>query len=339
MDRGIMERCHAKLIDVAQVRGTITYGDLARFLHVANQSVGVYLDPIYEEEIAQGRPDLTVVVVYPKTGMGRYNSRGRHVRSVKVDSNNDDDVRAYRDELNHVYEYWSREPSRNYPPGAPTRNGTSRGTFSERILQGDSGYSTMSDLSWENFELGFWHPFGPHSRETAEDIIHRKRRETERNGWTLWSFKYRTRETLDEWYRALSSAKQRGPVFVFCSRSCSSVDPAAKPGARAEVIDCKEYRLVGHDDAHWQPIPNLIRVPHSFNPGKTVVFAFVVRRVHHPIKPFQHPAVRWLSLGKWHEERPHTRLEFLIRRGGKIAMPDVSAVLELKPPYLAVVKR
>src|SRR6476619_8076073 len=108
MDRRIMERCRDKLIEVARVRGTITYSDLARVLNVVSQSVGVYLDPIYEEEIAQGCPDLTVVGVYSKTGMGRYNSRGRQVRSVKVDPNNDDDVRAYRNELNRVYEHWSR---------------------------------------------------------------------------------------------------------------------------------------------------------------------------------------------------------------------------------------
>jgi hypothetical protein len=44
MNKEIMERCRAKLIEVARVRGTITYSDLAGFLGVANQSVGVYLD-------------------------------------------------------------------------------------------------------------------------------------------------------------------------------------------------------------------------------------------------------------------------------------------------------
>ena len=54
MDRRIMGRCRDKLIEVARVRGTITYSDLARDLNVASQSVGVYLDSIYEEEIAAG---------------------------------------------------------------------------------------------------------------------------------------------------------------------------------------------------------------------------------------------------------------------------------------------
>jgi hypothetical protein len=38
----------------------------------------------------------------------------------------------------------------------------------------------VSDLSLENFELGFWHPFGSHGRESPEDIINRKRSETEK---------------------------------------------------------------------------------------------------------------------------------------------------------------
>jgi hypothetical protein len=65
---------------------------------------------------------------------------------------------------------------------------------------------------WETFEYGFWHPFGQHGRETPSDIINRKCREIERNGWTLWSFQYRTPER----HREMSGV--RGSVFVFCSR-------------------------------------------------------------------------------------------------------------------------
>jgi hypothetical protein len=52
--------------------------------------------------------------------------------------------------------------------------------------------------NWADFELGFWHPFGSHGRESPEDIISRKRSETDKNGWTLWSFQYRRPEALDE---------------------------------------------------------------------------------------------------------------------------------------------
>jgi hypothetical protein len=75
---------------------------------VANQSVGLYLNPIYREEMAARRPDLTVVVVYADTGMGRYNSRGGPAQSVRVDPKKDADVRAYKDELTAVYKQWSK---------------------------------------------------------------------------------------------------------------------------------------------------------------------------------------------------------------------------------------
>jgi len=71
--------------------------------------VGVYLNPIYKDEITQGRPDLTVVVVYPKTRMGRFNSRGGAAQSVVVNPKNPDDVNAYQDELKRVYEQWASE--------------------------------------------------------------------------------------------------------------------------------------------------------------------------------------------------------------------------------------
>jgi hypothetical protein len=198
----------------------------------------------------------------------------------------------------------------------------------------DRGLSTM-DLNREDFELGFWHPFGSHGRESPEDIINRKRTETDKNGWTLWSFQYRRPDALDEWCRELSFAKPRGPVVVFCSMGHSTIDPD-RPGTLTRTADCRRYRFVG--DESGQAVPSLIRVPHPFRPGKTVASAFVVRRVHHPIKLFQPPFVEWFSRGKWHESAVPTRPEYLVRRGGKIAIRNIRAVLELQPPYLAVVK-
>jgi hypothetical protein len=108
MNTELMQKCREKLIEVARIRGTIPYGALAKFLGVANQSVGVYLNPIYEREVAEGRPDLTVVVIYPKTGMGRYNSGGKQAQSIVVDPKNLDDVQAYKEELALVHKQWSR---------------------------------------------------------------------------------------------------------------------------------------------------------------------------------------------------------------------------------------
>ena len=107
IDQQITVRCKTRLIAVARARETITYSALASFLGVANQSVGLYLNEIYAEEIALRHPDLTVVVVYAETGMGRYNSRGGPAQSVRVDPDNQSDVQAYRAELQRVYDHWA----------------------------------------------------------------------------------------------------------------------------------------------------------------------------------------------------------------------------------------
>jgi hypothetical protein len=162
------------------------------------------------------------------------------------------------------------------------------------------------ESGWEDFEFGFWHPFGSHGRESPEEIINRKRSETEKNGWTLWSFQYRRPESLDEWYRQLTLAKPRRPVVVFCSTGGSAVDPD-RPGSLTRTADCREYRFVGSDDADWRPVPPLIRVPHPFGPKKDVASAFVVRCVHHPVKLRQRPFVEWFKGGKWDERKIPTR--------------------------------
>ena len=120
------------------------------------------------------------------------------------------------------------------------------------ILPDLSTKSHTLDLNWEDFELGFWHPFGSHGRESPEDIISRKRSETDKNGWTLWSFQYRRPEALDAWYRELSFAKPRGPVVVFCSMGHSAIDPD-RPGTLTRTANCMRYRFIG--DGSWRAVP------------------------------------------------------------------------------------
>ena len=147
---------------------------------------------------------------------------------------------------------------------------------------------SASKVAWP-FDFSFWHPFGQHGRESPKDIIHRKREEIERNGWTLWSFQYRRAESLDDWYRELSCAVAARPVFVFCSRGRSAIDPD-RPGAQVNTRDCRRYRMVGGRESH--KVPDSIRVPHPFGPGKSQASAFVVKRVHHPINGFEGPLVQ-----------------------------------------------
>src|SRR5205807_10456161 len=91
------DKCRQKLIEVAKARQTIYYSELARHLGMENQDpvIGNYLDTIYEDETRSGRPDLTLVVVYKKTRLVRFNYRGKPTRTVTVDEAN----------LNHLASY------------------------------------------------------------------------------------------------------------------------------------------------------------------------------------------------------------------------------------------
>jgi hypothetical protein len=189
-------------------------------------------------------------------------------------------------------------------------------------------------VSYTRFDFAFWHPFGPAALEDPIEILERKRGEIKRNGWT------------PNWYELLSA----GPngVFVFCSEGRGARDPAVvTPSNR--TVDCQSYRFIG--DQEWQPMPEEIRVPHPFRPaGTKLASAFKVRSIVYPVEPFQKvwpsisgtelPTVEWFSLkrkGPWCQDKIPFRGEFLIRPGGTTPMRNVRAILELEPPYLAVV--
>ncbi len=193
------------------------------------------------------------------------------------------------------------------------------------------------------FQIGFWHPFGAHSNEPPEEILSRKCKEiTSNEGWTLWSFQYRRIETLDRWLHELVSAKP-DKVWVFCS-SGKANDPATR-ATTAEVVDCRSYCFIG--ETQWRPIPDRIRVPHTFQPGKSrFASAFVVQRIIHPLPPNKMSDIEWLRRGEWRQHGMSiyrdglpTHGEFLIRPGGTTKMRPFRAILELRRPYLAVVSR
>lgn len=190
-------------------------------------------------------------------------------------------------------------------------------------------------MAFEDFDLAFWHPFGPHGKETPNEILQRKQREVEVNGWTLWSFQHRP--MIKHWYGELSAGPIK-PVYAFCSDSRHAVDPD-REGTLAKATPCKQYRFVGESDLEFKPIPSAISVPHPFRPGKWMASAFVVSRIIYPIGQFERFAVVWFSPtnGPWCQSPLPTRGEYLIRRGGTASIRPIRAVLELKPPYLAVV--
>jgi len=181
-------------------------------------------------------------------------------------------------------------------------------------------------MNYDEFEIGFWHPFGPFGKRTIQQIVEWKRDEAETNGWTLWTFQHRRERTFDVWRERLPSAPRR--VLVFCSNSPRAKDPGAR-------VDCSYYRFAG--SAEWRPVPEGIRVTCPCV-GKKLASAFVVQRVIFPAERFERP-VNWLSVTKnvVCEGPVPTRGEYLIRPGGTCRMRRVWAVLELKFPYLAEV--
>ena len=184
-------------------------------------------------------------------------------------------------------------------------------------------------MNYADFQIAFWHPFGPHDRESAEEIIARKRSEIENNGWTFWSFQ---RRNTDEWKRVLSIARGQ-PVFVFCSEGKGAIDPA-REGSNSQPISCRSYCFA--PAGNWVPMPDKIKVPHPFRPNKSLASAFIVERIFHPIEEFSSPSVEWLRKSSgWDQSKVPTRGEYLIRRGGINRMRRVRAVLELKSPFLA----
>jgi len=185
---------------------------------------------------------------------------------------------------------------------------------------------------WDNFQIGFWHPFGPYTGLSAAQVLDWKSCEVERHGWTLWSFVYSS--SAAAWLDLLADVQ--GPVYALCSDSPGARDPDAHQG----TLLASQYRYF--PDTLWQqmPDPTIMKVTNPFKRQGLALGFKVIRvvRLEPVVPPF---GVEWYSRGErsWHSEKMPTRGEFLIRRGGNTTPRRVCAVLELARPYLAVLRR
>jgi len=176
------------------------------------------------------------------------------------------------------------------------------------------------------FEIGFWHPFGPHAGETAEEIIKRKQKEIEKNGWTLWSFQFR--KNLSDWFDEINKANPKN-VLVFCSKGKGAKEPKSKTKL------CSHYTPV--DNTEPIKIPSRVKIPHPMG-KRTKGSAFIVKRIIYPIPdPIYAPSIEWIKKGQWQVATLPTRPEYLIRAGKGQPTREFRAILELRPPYLAEV--
>lgn len=193
----------------------------------------------------------------------------------------------------------------------------------QRVILSYSGIKIMKKIS-DIFEIGFWHPFGPHGGETPEQIINRKRKEISKNGWTLWSFQFR--KTLKSWHQEIMKTKPN-KVLVFCSNGNGARDPL---GNRK---NCNYYVPINTTDP--KKIPASVKIPHPMG-KKTKASAFIIKNI---ISPIQNEPIKigWLKNGKWQTNKLPTRPEYLIKAGKGQPMRKFRAILELQYPYLAEV--
>jgi hypothetical protein len=111
-------QCRRLLCEAAKRRETITYGALATPLRLKSprQEWNTVLGPIANDEVNKTGHDLTLVVIYatgPARGLGRYFSNirgGAPPQSDTLDPRNPQQVAAYRDALEQVFNRYATVP-------------------------------------------------------------------------------------------------------------------------------------------------------------------------------------------------------------------------------------
>ncbi len=191
----------------------------------------------------------------------------------------------------------------------------------------------IDDRIGETSLRAFWHCFGVHAKESPAHIISRKRCEIEaNNGWTLWSFNGKRTETIELWVSELRRSNS-SHVYVLCSKSRNAVDP------KGTSAFARSFKIAGEGDRTWQPIPDTIKVPHPFG-SKSTASAFVVSHVFQPSDIELNPEVQWFCVGSktWRLDNIPTRGEYLLRPGQGSKLRPISAILELKEPFVVQIR-
>ncbi len=217
--------------------------------------------------------------------------------------------------------------------------------------------------------IAIWHPFGFHGKESPEKILSRKRQEILANGWTLWSFRHMTCQTIKMWMQEINNEKPEH-VLVLCSAGKYTKDPYKKIKHKNKSIPsiklAKQYRR--YQDS-WQDIPRYnavnqndegnIKIPHPSWTQKGLATAFKVSQILLPISDVMAPCqfnwlhvqplvwkpncdFDWLSTKdeKWKpiKLKRYWQGECLLRAYKKNSntnrcLPFIRAVLKLQEPY------
>jgi hypothetical protein len=108
-DIDLVPRVRAILEDSATQRKTITFGEIERRVGEKIAAWNKVLDPIYDDCMAQGHPDLTAIVIYKETGYPPFFSDGGGARSKRFNPNNLRQVERWQQEVSRVFEWCKKE--------------------------------------------------------------------------------------------------------------------------------------------------------------------------------------------------------------------------------------
>jgi hypothetical protein len=97
------------LMDSARAGKTITFTEIEKRV---GEKIGAWrkvLDPIYEDCIAKGHPDLTAIVIYKEIGYPPFFSDGGESRSKRFNPNNLRQVERWQKEVSRVFEWCTKD--------------------------------------------------------------------------------------------------------------------------------------------------------------------------------------------------------------------------------------
>ena len=103
-DTDLMSRVRNVVIDSARAGKTITFSEIEKRVGEKIAAWKKVLDPIYEDCIAKGHPDLTAIVIYNATGYPPFFSDGGDARSKRFNPNNLRQVERWQKEVARVFE-------------------------------------------------------------------------------------------------------------------------------------------------------------------------------------------------------------------------------------------
>ena len=208
-------------------------------------------------------------------------------------------------------------------------------------------------FTWDDFSVGFWHPFGPHAGETPEQILARKANEVSKNGWTLWSFASRSNDPEPELIRWTDAIRAEGParVFAFCSNSVTTNrNEKVRNATRNRWVQGHLRQVTGVLAlTNGSRYPHLLRCRAHFGTNDYAL-VFIVKQIHFAHSLAKQPPVmiEWLDKsGAWRSERldggayypTHGEYLLRLRSDSPAKLRPVRALLELNPPYVAAIRR